>query len=170
MDEATKRMAEAVLAAMRAEVEGRHFYLMAARTTEDEQGRGVFEQLAEEELAHHEFLKRHYKALVETGRPDEGARLGSRADLSGSSPIFSPALRARIADAHFEMTALSVGIQLELQAQTFYREQAKQASDGTVRAFFEELADWESGHYNALLAQQDSLKEDYWSASGFSPF
>ena len=36
--------------------------------------------------------------------------------------------------------------------------------------FFTELAEWEAGHYEALLTQQESLKEDYWSASRFSPF
>ena len=39
-----------------------------------------------------------------------------------------------------------------------------------IRAFYLELADWETGRYRALLSQQESLKEDYWSDSGFSPF
>ena len=68
------------------------------------------------------------------------------------------------------MTALSVGIQLELAAQTFYKGQSEEASNDTVRDFFAELAEWESGHYQALLTQQEALKEDYWSTSRFSPF
>lgn len=35
---------------------------------------------------------------------------------------------------------------------------------------YTELAEWESGHYEALTRQQEELKEDYWSAGGFSPF
>lgn len=170
MDEATKRMAEGVLAAMRAETEGHHFYLMAARSTGDAQGKEVFEQLAHEELDHFEFLKKQYGALVKTGAPDGEAKLGSRLELRGDSPIFSSSLRNRLGEAHFEMTALSVGIQLELSAQTFYRKQGKEASNDAVRAFFEELAQWEAGHYEALYSQQESLKEDYWAGSRFSPF
>lgn len=163
-------MAAGVLDAMRAEAEGHHFYLMAAQTTTDEQGRQVFEQLAEEELAHLEFLKKQHGALLATGRPDTSAKLGARRQLAGSSPIFSPAIRDRVGEAHFEMTALSVGMQLELTAEKFYRSQAEEASDDAVRAFFNELADWEAGHYEALSNQQETLKEDYWAQSGFAPF
>ena len=170
MDEATKRMAEGVLAAMRAETEGHHFYKMAAMSTQDAQGTEVFEQLAAEELDHFEFLRKHYGALVKTGAPDATAKLGSRLELRGDSPIFSSSLRSRLGEAHFEMTALSVGIQLELAAQTFYKGQSEEASNDTVRDFFAELAEWESGHYQALLTQQEALKEDYWSTSRFSPF
>jgi rubrerythrin len=170
MDEPTKRMAQAVLDAMRAEAEGHHFYRMAAGATEDSRGRRTFEQLAVEELGHLEFLRKQYRALVETGRPDAAARLGTPARLEGESPIFSPAIRGRLGEAHFEMTALSVGVQLELGAETFYKRQAEAATSGSIRSFFEELAAWEAGHYRALLAQQESLKEDYWSSSGFAPF
>lgn len=169
MDEATKAMADGVLEAMRAEAQGQHFYLMAARTTGDQQGRRVFEQLAAEEREHLEFLRRQHRALVETGRPDAAARLGTAGVLSGDSPIFSPELSRRLGEAHFEMTALSVGIQLELASQTFYREQAEKAGDETVSGFFEALARWEAGHYAALVSQQETLKEDYWAAAGFSP-
>jgi rubrerythrin len=170
MDDATKRMAEGVLAAMRAETEGHHFYKMAALSTQDEQGKEVFEQLAAEELDHFEFLKKQYGALLETGAPDSTAKLGSRLQLRGESPIFSSSLKGRLGEAHFEMTALSVGIQLELSAQSFYKKQGEEATNDAVRAFFLELAEWEAGHYDALLTQQESLKEDYWAASRFSPF
>lgn len=170
MDEPTRAMAEGVRDAIRAEAEGRHFYLMAARSTEDEQGRAVFEQLADEELEHLEFLKAQYRSLVETGRPDPSARLGRPTRLEGESPIFSSRIRERLGEAHYEMTALSVGIQLELGAQAFYKAQAQAASDQAVEAFFLELAEWEAGHYRALLVQQEALKEDYWASSGFSPY
>lgn len=170
MDGSTKAMAEGVRDAIRAEAEGRHFYLMAARSTADEQGRSVFEQLADEELEHLEFLKVQYRALVETGRTDPAARLGKPSRLEGESPIFSAKIRERLGEAHYEMTALSVGIQLELGAQTFYKSQAGRATDDNVKAFFLELAEWEAGHYEALLAQQEALKEDYWASSGFSPY
>ena len=32
------------------------------------------------------------------------------------------------------------------------------------------LSHFHPGHYHALLAQQESLKEDYWSQGGFAPF
>lgn len=170
MDDANQRMADGVLAAMRAEIEGHHFYKMAALSTHDDQGKQVFEQLAQEELDHFEFLQKQHGALVETGAPDSTAKLGTAIPLRGDSPIFSSSLKDRLGEAHFEMTALSVGIQLELSAQSFYKRESEAATNDAVRAFFLELAEWEAGHYEALLTQQESLKEDYWAASRFSPF
>jgi rubrerythrin len=169
-NDATEKMAIGLKIAMQAEQEGHHFYLMAARTTEDAKGREVFEQLAEDERHHFEFLKTNYQSMLRSGTADKKMKLKPKTSYTGESPIFSEAIRARIGDAHFEMTSLSVGIQLELNAVNYYNKAAEEASDPGVKAFYKELADWESGHYNALLAQQDALKQDYWEKNTFQPF
>ncbi|NMB74197.1 MAG: ferritin family protein [Myxococcales bacterium] len=156
--------------AVQAEIQGQHFYLMAARSTEDPKGREVFERLAAEEALHQDFLRRQHQSLQATGRADPSLRLSPPDPPAGPDPIFSPALHERVGQAHFEMTALAVGIQLEQNAERFYREQAKSSRDEALRAFFERLATWEAGHYRALLTQQDALQKDYWSAGGFAPF
>jgi rubrerythrin len=156
--------------AIQAEVEGHHFYLMAARTTQDVKGREVFEQLAKDEVDHMEHLRAQYRSVLETGAPDASLHLGPLPVLRGESPIFTEGLKARAGEAHFEMTALSVGVQLELQAETFYRKQAEECGDEGLAKFWNELAEWESGHYHLLLRQQEFLKEDYWSTNSFSPF
>ena len=99
-----------------------------------------------------------------------GAVLGPHPQTSATSPIFSESLRARIKDAHFEMSALAVAVQLELNAVQHYREQAARAALPEVRAFYEQLVQWESGHYHALVAQQQSLQQDYWHQNGFERF
>ncbi len=170
MDESVKRMTEGLAKGIQAETDGYHFYMMAARTTSDLKGREVFETLAKEELDHQRFLRIQHKALTETGKPDESVHLGNRADLSGLSPIFSEQIQARAREAHYEMSALSIGIQLELASIQFYKAEADAVSDSVVRAFYADLVEWETGHYRALLRQQEALKESYWSASGFAPF
>jgi rubrerythrin len=160
----------AIEKAIQAEIEGHHFYRMAAGATTDPQGREVFETLAAEELHHAEFLRTQHRSLEGTGRIDPSASLGDPLALVGSSPIFSVRLKARAAQAHFEMTALSVGIQLEADAQAFYRRTAEEASAPEVKAFLLRLAEWESGHYHGLLAQQKTLEEEYWAANRFAPF
>lgn len=170
MEPSMKRVADGIAKAIQAEVDGYHFYMMAARSTSDAKGRETFEMLAQEELDHQDFLKKQYKAITETGKPDSSVRLGKPADFSGMSPIFSEQIKARVRDAHYEMSALSIGIQLELSAINFYKTEAEAAPMAEIRAFYMELADWETGHYRMLLSQQESLKEDYWSDSGFSPF
>jgi rubrerythrin len=161
---------EALRRAIQAEIEGQHFYAMAAACTQDPKGREVFETLATEEAAHADFLRDHLSSLFHDGRLHPEARLGTPSPLTGPSPIFSESLRERVGQAHFEMTALSIGIQLEADAQHFYRLQAENAQDETLRGFFLTLADWESIHYHALLAQHEALKEAWWAESGFAPF
>jgi len=170
MDAATERILEGLKKAIQAEVEGHHFYLMAAKTTEDARGREVFAQLAEDEVEHAKFLQAQFRAVQSTGKPDATLSLGEPTVYEGPHPIFSEAIRERIKSAHFEMTALSVGAQLELGAIQFYRAEAEAAGDAEVAGFYRELADWESGHYHALLAEQESLKGDYWTEGQFSPF
>ena len=166
----SEQILAALKQAIQAEVEGHHFYLMAARTTSDPKGREIFERLAAEELEHMTHLRAQYQAVLESGAPDGSLSLGAPRTLRGDSPIFTEGLKARAGEAHFEMTALSVGVQLEMQAERFYRSQAGACGDAGLAAFWNELADWESGHYHALLTQQEYLKEDYWHENSFSPF
>jgi len=171
MDDAAKtQITEGLLKAIQAEQDGFHFYMMAASNTEDRQGKEVFEKLAQEEMDHNRYLRHQYEHIQSTGEADPEFKLEHKVDLSGESPIFSPVLKARIKEAHFEMSAVSIAIQLELSAMSFYKEQAGSCSDPAVKHFFQELASWESTHYHALLRQQESLKGDYWSDGGFSPF
>jgi len=164
------RLAEGLLKAIKAERDGHSFYSMAANSSVDPKAKEVFAQLAAEELDHMHFLTQHYESVLKTGKTDQAAKLGPRANLSGLSPIFSDGIQARIKDAHYEMSALSIGVQLEADAMAFYQAEAQAANSPDVKRFYAELADWEAGHYRALLHQQEELKEGYWSAAGFSAF
>ncbi len=171
MDDSTRdRLAEGLMKAYQSEVDGHHFYRMAAQSTSDPRGREVFELLAKEEEDHARFLQTQHAAIRATGDVDSRATLGPQAELAGKSPIFSDDLRSRVKDAHMEMSALSIGIQLELSAIRFYEAEAAAAAHPKVREFYERLVQWESGHYHVLLRQHDELKEDYWADGGFSPF
>lgn len=170
MTENALSLADGLLKAMKAERDGNSFYMMAANSTSDPKGRQIFETLAKEELDHLQFLKEHHDSVTKTGKLSTTAKLHARHDLSGPSPFFSEGFRTRIKEAHYEMSALAIGIQLEHDAMGFYRAQSAQATEPEAKAFFAELADWEAGHYQALLRQQEELKDDYWSEAGFSPY
>lgn len=169
MTQDNRNLLEALLEAIKAENDGYYFYLMSADSTRDPKGKEVFKALADEELRHAGFLKRQYEALLRDGKVDPEASLGERVELADASPIFSEELLERIDGAHYEMTSLSVGVQLELLAMDFYKEQADKATNLEVASFFRELAEWEAEHYRVLLRQQEALKESYWANNRFSP-
>ncbi|MCP4581206.1 MAG: ferritin family protein [candidate division Zixibacteria bacterium] len=168
MDE-NKRILDGLMKAMQAEVDGHNFYKMAANSADDEKGKEVFMALAQDEVEHYMFLKAQYDSYLKNGKADMTAVLGNpSADAEGS--IFSDSFRSRIKEAHLEMTALSIGVQLEESAIKFYRAEAEAVSDPAVKEFYNELAAWEENHHRRLLKQQQELTEDYWHAGGFYPF
>jgi rubrerythrin len=170
MTNSLQSLVDGLLTAMKAERDGHSFYMMAANSTGDPKGRMIFETLAREELDHLQFLREHYDSVTKTGQLSSTAKLNARLELVGRSPLFSDSLRQRIKEAHFEMSALSIGVQLEYDAMKFYQRKAEETDLPDARKFFAELASWETGHYQALLRQQEELKDDYWSDAGFSPF
>jgi rubrerythrin len=170
MENNNDALLEGLMKAIKAERDGYSFYMMAASGSSDPKGKEVFESLAHEELEHMSFLKQQHDSILKTGKPDSKIKLGKKLEFNGMSPIFSDSIRKRIEGAHLEMSALSIGIQLELDAVKFYKSQAEVSADPVIKDFFNELAEWETGHYQALLSQQNELKEDYWSTGGFSPF
>lgn len=164
-DELLAGLKEALLT----EETGIQFYTAAAARTTDTRGREVFAQLARDEAEHKQWLRRQYAHVAE-GTPWEEMKPVFHADLSGPGPIFSDQLRGRIGEAHWEMTALSVGLALEEATVTRYRNLARAAEQPDVRRFFEELAKWEESHAAALSRQSNLLKESYWQEARFAPF
>lgn len=170
MTEPQSHLPEVLRLALETEHYGQWFYAMAASQCQDARGREIFQKLTEDEREHQQFLRGQLEALRRQGRLDPTLPLGQSRLGHTPGPIFSPAIRQRLADAHYEMTALAVGLELELSARTFYRRQAEAAQDAFAREFFEKLADWENAHYQAISAEQQKLRQDYFHQAGFSPF
>ncbi len=168
MNDSAKTLIEGLKHAIQTEADGYQFYLMAAEKTKDGTGKEMFRILAEEELRHKEFLYAQYKSITDTGHIDANLELGEPSDFG--SGIFSSDIVKRLNDSQFEMSALSIGIQLELSSIDFYKMQVELATDPDVKKFFNELVIWEQKHYQALLRQHDMLKEEFWAQGGFAPF
>ena len=169
MATSNEKIMAALRTAMEAEMTGHHFYNNAAATTKDLQGKETFKRLAKEELLHFNYLKKQYGSILKTGNFDFSTPLAADPDAKISGPIFSPQLKARIKQSHFEVSALSVGMQLELNAVNFYRQCAEESDNPEVKAFFNHLVKWEQGHYDGFAQELDNLKEDYWQANNFVP-
>ncbi len=164
------KLLSALEQAIQAEIEGYHFYTMVAAATKDPKGKETFEAMAQDEVLHAEFLRAQHHALETTGRVDEMIRILGEPGFEAGVSFFSEGLKQRAAKAHFEMTALSVGAQLEADAMRFYTEQAELADDPSVAKLFRDLAQWERGHHDALVSQMKELEQEYWAANRFAPF
>lgn len=149
---------------------GSDFYSVASRHTTDPKGREVFLMLAAEEALHQRWLEQQYATIAAGRHPEPFISTADGAVFDDANPIFSDELRTRIGEAHWEMTALSVGLQLELATIARYRQLAAAAGIAELREFYEMLMRWEEGHARALERQSKLLREDYWNEAGFAPF
>ena len=155
--------------ALRAERDGHQFYTMAARASEDAKAKEVLSHLADEERRHFDALQTEYRSILDGSGWDANVLLGERWTPETSAAIFSDDFRRRIAGRHLEMSALSIGILLEKNAQVFYRTAAEEEPNPSIRAFLRELADWENGHYEILAREDEAMRDAYWSENRFSP-
>ncbi len=170
MEKTTKQVLAGLQLAMQAELTGREFYKMAAKNTKDPQGKKVFEELAAEEEEHYKLLGQAVTALTTEGKLPKTLRMKKGTKLKAAHPIFSNDFKKRLKKAHFEMSALAVAVQLELNAINHYKAEAQKAPTADVKSFYLDLVKWEVGHYDAFLKQQQELQESYWSEQGFAPF
>jgi rubrerythrin len=169
MNKETEKILQGLKTAIETELAGHEFYKNAAITTSDPTGKETFSRMAEEEMGHFNYLRHQYKSVLEKGDYDLTTMLPKKDRKHTESPIFSDEIKRRIKDSHFEVSALTIGMKLELDAMQYYRSCAETADNKEVRRFYTELADWEQEHYHTFEKQLDMLKEDYFQANNFVP-
>lgn len=155
--------------AMEAELTGFNFYKKAAENVTDPKAKETLSEMAEEEMGHFEYLRHQYQSVLEEGNYDFARAFIRKTEDHSESPIFSTAIKDRIKDSHYEISVLTIGMKLELEAMNFYRSCAEKAVTEEAKRFYNELADWEQRHYRAFEKELDALKEDYWAANDFVP-
>jgi rubrerythrin len=159
---------EALQTAIKGEIEGRELYKTAAEKTGDKKAQEIFTLLSDEELGHLNTLvqiAKDYDAGKELSVPS----LPQPATFNDAeSPIFTREFKDKVAD--FDMSALSIGIKLELESEKFYRETAEQADEPAVKDLFKRLADWEHDHYNYLKKQVGFFESYYTDKYSFFRF
>ena len=169
MNKQTETVLNGLKIAMEAELTGHQFYKAASKNTRDPKGKETFSRMAEEEMGHFNSLRHQYESILKTGAYDFTKKRLKSHRKSGSDPIFSKEIRNRIKNSHFEVSALTIGMKLEMEAAGFYRKCAAKATTPAAKKFYNELAEWEQGHYQAFKNQLDLLKEEYFAANNFVP-
>jgi rubrerythrin len=159
---------DALQTAIKGEVEGRDLYRAAAEKTGDKKAKEIFSMLADEEQKHHDSLVQMAKEYAEgkdISTPDLPAPMSFE---DAESPIFTREFKDKVAD--FDMTALNIGMKLELESESFYREAAGDVGDKSVKDLFNRLADWEKGHFENLQKQVGFFKSYYEDKYSFFRF
>jgi rubrerythrin len=148
---------------------GKAFYTMAAKQTESEAARKIFEMMAAEEEEHINFLSRQF-AYYEKNK--SFMKVGESADNDESTvmAILSEEIKSQVSAAGYEAAAISAAMDFETRAVQIYSERAASASDKNEQEMYQMLADWEKGHHFWLHKINEDLKEQVWYDNNFWPF
>ena len=148
--------------AFQVEVDGFTFYSMTAERAAKPAVQKLFERLARDETEHQAYLRAVMRRYEEHGAAS--FRIDQRdPDLAEfSSQIFTDSFKDQAQGEIFETGALSIGIQLESNAVSFFDAAASEASDPQISGFYRFLADWEGSHLRTLQHLYDSIRVDPW--------
>jgi rubrerythrin len=167
MNKQTEKILNGLKIAMEAELTGHQFYKAASKNTKDTKGKETFSRMADEEMGHFNYLRHQYQSILKTGKYDFTKKPLKSHKKGG--PIFSKEIRNRIKTSHFEVSALTIGMKLEMEAAGFYRKCSAKAATPAAKKFYNELAEWEQDHFQSFKNELDLLKEEYFAANHFVP-
>ncbi|MBP6871609.1 MAG: ferritin family protein [Bacteroidales bacterium] len=148
---------------------GKAFYTTAARQTQSEAARKIFEMMAAEEDEHIEFLSKQF-AYYEQNKSFMKAQPHEDTDEATVMAILSEEIKSQVNAAGFEAAAISAAMDFETRAVQIYSERAQSATDENERETYQMLADWEKGHHHWLHKINEDLKEQVWYDNNFWPF
>ena len=146
--------------AFQVEVDGYTFYSMALQSATKPAVRKLLERLARDETEHKAYIMAVMKRYEDHGAssflqdpkdPDLG---------EFSSQIFTENFKEQAQGEDTELGVLSIAMQLESNAVTFFETAAREASDPQIGGFYRFLADWEGLHLRTLQHLYDSIHVD----------
>lgn len=158
---------EILKTALLLERQGKAFYTQAARNSESKSAKKIFEDMAEEENEHIEFLTKQAQNYVKNHKfmtPDV------HPDQDSNTDILTEQIKKEINAASFEAAAINAAINFENRAIEVYSTRAKEATSAEEKEVYEMLAQWERGHHHLLYRLSEDLKEEIWNDNNFWPF
>jgi rubrerythrin len=155
-------IADVLRKAFQVEVDGFTFYSMTAERTTKPAVRQLFERLARDETEHKAYIMAVMKRYEEHGA--SSFQFDPRDPDLGefSSEIFTDEFKEQAEGNVSELGVLSIGVQLESNAVSFFDTAAREASDPQISGFYRFLADWEGSHLRTLQQLYDSIRVDPW--------
>lgn len=165
LNQEINRVANAMKYAMKMEMEGYDFYMDNAEKFSNPTTKEIFIDLANEELAHYNFLEQEMNNYVENPNAYEM----SKEALDPENSIFNQRAEAQNLDTTLEqsdvpdMTILRTAYLVEADFAEYYESQAEQAEDEKIKGVFSMLSEWERGHEKMFRDEYNRLLKEYMS-------
>ena len=150
----------ALQTAIKMEINGKNFYVKAAKASQNELGKELMDKLAVEEDGHRQVFEKIYKNISARKSWPEKAFKGDGG--RGLRTIFARALEAMDKDVKAiatELDAIQTAMAMENKTYDFYRSCSGKATYDTEKQFYEELSIQEEEHHRILLDYYEFLKD-----------
>jgi len=153
--------------AMQGEMDSVTLYKNAASQAGDPQVKEFFDERADEERRHYNYLLQYHQEISNGLEP---SNLSNELNAEkGFNPIISEAFVKRIGENQVLFSAISTALLLEKDAIDHYGKCARDTDSITLKSFYELLVKWETKHYDDLLAIQKEAETFYWEINQFEP-
>lgn len=136
--------------ALQVEVDGHTFYSMAVQQATEPAIRDLYQRLARDEVEHQRYLRNVMRRFEEAGAESFFIEPKDPALGEFSSQIFTDEFREQARKVITAPAVLSIGMQLESNAVSFFTAAAESNTNPQAIGFFRFLADWEGQHYRIL--------------------
>ncbi len=156
-------MLQALKDAVRMELEGRQFYLEAAKKVQNPGVRQILEYLAESEKYHIEKFNEIYRDLEKDPAWTESMAAFNPPRHEPYICVLAMAQADQETGGKDDLQALRTGIQMEDCSIDYYTKLARESRNPLARRFFMSVAHEERGHYLTLMDMHNylTLPEDW---------
>ena len=161
MSTSTEAVRDILKRALRVELDGYTFYSMTADRSTKPAVQKLFAKLARDEADHQRYLKAIMKRYEDLGVGGFFIDPRDPGMEEYSSQLFTDTFRREAEGQMFEVGVLSIGLQLEERAVSFFSDASRKATDPQVSGFYRFLSDWEDLHYRTLKRLYDSVRADF---------
>lgn len=146
--------------AIQMEIDGKKFYTVAGRESNNSVGRELYSWLAAQEDRHRERFEEIYKSIVANkGWP----RLNVMPDkVHKPGTLFAQAIKdagTSVKAKKSEVEASGKAMDMEIKSRDFYKLQADKSITEVEKKFFNAISAEEQGHYLALVDYQEYISD-----------
>jgi rubrerythrin len=156
-------MLQALKDAVQMELEGRQFYLEAAKAAKGEGVRQILQSLAETEVYHIDRLKEIFASLQNDPHWSESMAVFTPPKHEPFLCVLAMAKENQETGGKDDLQALRTGIKMEECSIDYYTKLARESHDPLARRFFMSIAHEERGHFLTLMDMHNylTLPEDW---------
>ncbi|KNF07277.1 rubrerythrin [Gottschalkia purinilytica] len=157
-----KKYEQVIRYAMQMELDGHNFFKEKAEQVLRETAKELFLSLADIEMEHYNFLKRHLDRYIK----NDTFEIDKNFINTDKDILEERAKKEKIDEALKEsdvpdITILRMAYLIERDFKEFYEKASKEADDPIIKELFETLSNWEAGHESIFKEEYDRRIKEY---------